>query len=141
MSTQYPIRFNMKRLFLMLSYVIIFAGRTSSAEPLASVMTPMGIAALPEYCQAKFGDDRLGKERWAQALGRDNWHHLGHYCSGLLHLNKAKASVNNKKRNGNLGQAIRHFDYVLARWPKSSPLYKAAENNKMLARTLLITAP
>src|SRR5262245_47319341 len=82
------------------------------------------VAMLPPYCKytqdyrqnVPGGGDTAQIEHWASALGAENFHHLHHYCYGLVNTNRALYfSSNKQERNFELSQSVREFDYVLAR--------------------------
>lgn len=82
------------------------------------------VAMLPPYCKytqdyrdnLAGGQDPAQIERWAGVLGAQNFHHLHHYCYGLVNTNRALYfSSTKRERDFELSQSVREFDYVLAR--------------------------
>lgn len=76
---------------------------------------------LPAYCihtqyfrdSVPGGGDRDEIERWYAVLG-PTYHHLHHYCWGLMKTNRAKYLARDRQaRRFYLNDAISEFDYVL----------------------------
>lgn len=103
--------------------------------------TPLEVAALPDYCQARFGENQATRNVWAQRLGAKHFLHIHHHCIGLNLLNRSMVTVDRNTKRYYLQQAIGQFNYVLARWPKDFPLTAEAENGKARASTMLMGVP
>lgn len=91
--------------------------------PISSVMAEWApsqaeMAALPEYCAAKFGEgaNPEAAAAWRSTMGGD-FIHIHHYCAGLNFMNRARRTFSSKN-NGALEAAVREIDYVLT---NSSP--------------------
>lgn len=95
------------------------------------------IAALPEYCGARFGNDPGLKERWNAQMGMQGFLHVHHYCSGLAYMRRASIAVDPKRKRYPLQQAINEFDYVLRHWPQDFYLRTHAQQQKSMAQTML----
>ena len=55
----------------------------------------------------------------AMGMPSDGGRYQGHYCEGLIHLNRAYSAMGNKRKMGyNLNVAIDNFDYMLAHTKK-----------------------
>jgi hypothetical protein len=103
--------------------------------------TPLELPALPEYCQARFGEDQAYRNDWAQRLGTKQYLHIHHHCIGLNLLNRSMVTLDRNTKRYYLQQAVAQFNYVLARWPKDFPLTAEAEYGKAQAATMLQTMP
>lgn len=99
--------------------------------------TSVEMATLPQYCQARLENGTKRREQWNQRIGPKNFIHLHHYCVGLNYLNRAKLDFDKKIKRRNLQTAIRGFDYVLQRWPRSFELTSEAQSHKAQAETML----
>ena len=51
-------------------------------------------------------------KRWEQKVGIPVWHHLHHYCAGLI-----------QEKRGHPEQAVKDYTYTFLRTPKSDPFY------------------
>jgi len=85
--------------------------------------TEAEFSQLPPFCKARYSEGPSYK-LWNKKLGRENFIHIHHLCSGLNGIN---ASFNiNKQHPGyarTLRSAISGIDYVLQRTDKSFVLY------------------
>ena len=90
---------------------------------------PREVALLPRYCiyTQLFRDNVQGGKnpdeikRWGLLMGPD-FHHMHHYCWGLMFTNRALLLVRDQPtRKHYLGRAISEFDYVIQR---ASPEFK-----------------
>ncbi|MCF1181970.1 hypothetical protein L0E83_00775 [Marichromatium gracile] len=116
---------------LLLGAVLLAPSPVRAAEP-----TALEIVMLPPYCQARLSGDRAAMEQWSAALGKEVHLHIHHYCYGLVYVNRANQTFEQRKRRYLLNQAISEFDYVLKRWPPTSTLYAEAQGQKALAQML-----
>jgi tetratricopeptide (TPR) repeat protein len=105
------------------------------------------LALLPKYCYhtqifrqfAPGGADQQEINRWYAALG-DTYHHLHHYCWGMMKTNRAVLLARDPKvKNFFLNDALGEFDYVIERAPSNFVLLpeiltKKAENLLLLDR-------
>jgi hypothetical protein len=89
-------------------------------------MDKRDLALLPPYCKytqdfrekVEGGNDRLETERWQATLG-SAFHHLHHYCYGLMKANRAVLLAREERvRRFYLNDAIAEFDYVIDRSTK-----------------------
>ena len=103
--------------------------------------TPLELAALPDYCQARFGEDQAARQAFARRLGTKHYLHIHHHCVGLNLLNRSMVTVDRNTKRYYLQQAINEFNYVLARWPKDFALTAEAETGKARAATMLTGVP
>lgn len=108
------------------------------------------LALLPKYCFhtqifrqfAPGGSDKQEIDRWYAALG-DTYHHLHHYCWGMMKTNRAVLLARDPKvKNFFLNDALGEFDYVIERAPSNFVLLpeiltKKAENLLLLDRAPL----
>jgi tetratricopeptide (TPR) repeat protein len=85
---------------------------------------PKLAAMLPPYCKytqdyrenVPGGNDPKQIEHWTSVMGAENFLHLHHYCYGLDNTNRALYFSSTKQaRTFELSNAVREFDYVLAR--------------------------
>jgi hypothetical protein len=114
----------------------------SMAKPLPSGRpTPSELTALPDYCKARFGADENLRKAYSQRLGDEYFAHIHHHCIGLNLINRASVTMNKNDRRYFLQDAVRQFNYVLARWPKNFVLTPEAERGKASATVLLSTIP
>jgi tetratricopeptide (TPR) repeat protein len=84
---------------------------------------PREVALLPKYCihtqlfrdNVPGGNNQAEIHRWYAVMG-ETFHHMHHYCWGLMKLHRAKALARDARvRRFNYASAIGEFDYVLAR--------------------------
>ncbi|MCS6945904.1 MAG: hypothetical protein RMK97_10925 [Sutterellaceae bacterium] len=84
-------------------------------------LDPREVALLPQYCLYTLhfrdvvpgGNNPAEIERWHALLG-PSYHHLHHYCYGLMKTNRARILARDQRtRQFYLSDAIREFDYVL----------------------------
>lgn len=108
------------------------------------------LALLPKYCYhtqifrqfAPGGADQQEINRWYAALG-NTYHHLHHYCWGMMKTNRAVLLARDLKvKNFFLNDALGEFDYVIERAPSNFVLLpeiltKKAENLLLLDRAPL----
>jgi tetratricopeptide (TPR) repeat protein len=82
---------------------------------------PREVALLPKYCihtqlfrdNVPGGNDQAEIRRWYAVMG-ETFHHMHHYCWGLMKLHRAKALARDARvRSFNYASAIDEFDYVL----------------------------
>jgi tetratricopeptide (TPR) repeat protein len=91
--------------------MLVFFSLTSPAR--AYDATPTEIAMLPAYCDAKIGSrNQETGDYWLQQMGRENWTHMHHYCTGLLAMNRYYGQ-SRYEQGRTLSGAIWDFDYVL----------------------------
>ena len=104
--------------------MFLLATLASSGAVAQQKFDPKLLAMLPPYCKytqdyrenVPGGGDPAQIDHWGSVLGAENFHHLHHYCYGLVNTNRALYFAGNKQeRNFELSQAVREFDYVLAR--------------------------
>lgn len=96
--------------------------------------TPVEIAALPLYCQARLSRNEAQLAHWHRTFGRITVLHLHHYCYGLLHMQRANATTNSAQRRRHFGSAVKQFDYVLRHWGPDTPLYQEVQANRRVAQ-------
>ncbi len=86
---------------------------------------PREVAMLPTYCpytqlfreRVPGGNDPEQVQRWYATMG-GTFHHMHHYCWGLMHLNRARFLARDATvRKFNYASAISEFDYVLRHAP------------------------
>ena len=87
---------------------------------------------LPDYCRARLGDDPAQRAAWNKRIGNDRFIHLHHYCSGLV-LMRRVPTASEKQRKNILEDAVKEFDYVIARWPADFALTVDAQNQRRQA--------
>ena len=84
---------------------------------------PRDLALLPPYCKytqefrerVAGGDDKGEIERWQAALG-PAFHHLHHYCWGMINANRGLLLARGElARKHFLNDAVHEFDYVIER--------------------------
>jgi tetratricopeptide (TPR) repeat protein len=104
--------------------VFLLVALASSSAVAQPKFDPKLLPLLPPYCKytqdyrqnVPGGADPAQIEHWASVLGAENFHHLHHYCYGLVNTNRALYfSSNKQERNYELSQSVREFDYVLER--------------------------
>jgi tetratricopeptide (TPR) repeat protein len=104
--------------------IALLAALASSSAVAQDKFDPKLLAMLPPYCKytqdyrdnLPGGNDPAQIERWGSVLGAGNFHHLHHYCYGLVNTNRALYfSSTQRDRTFELSQSVREFDYVLAR--------------------------
>jgi tetratricopeptide (TPR) repeat protein len=85
------------------------------------------MALVPRYCihtqgyRAKVpgGGNPAEIERWGALMGKESFHHMHHYCAGLMETNRALfLSRTRQERAFYLRNAITEFDYVIQRVPE-----------------------
>ena len=88
---------------------------------------PREVALLPRFCtftqlfrdRVPGGNNRAEVDRWYAELG-PTFHHLHHYCWGLMKTNRATLLARSGQvRQFYLGDAIKEYDYVIERSPPS----------------------
>ena len=129
----------MDKLRLIILSLIVFGGSASDvmSQEFKLGTTAAEISMLPRYCQDWFIQNKNGLRQWAQTLGKETNAHLGHHCNGLLFFNRATMEFQNQSERRRLAKrAARESNYVLKRWPMSSPLYQEALANKMRSESL-----
>jgi tetratricopeptide (TPR) repeat protein len=108
---------------------------------------PRETAQLPEYCKytqtyrdhVEAGNDPARIAHWYEVLGK-GFHHMHHYCNGLMMTNRALLLVRTKQwREWYLIDSIREFDYVIRSVNPDFPmlpeiLTKKGENQLRLNR-------
>jgi hypothetical protein len=82
------------------------------------------VRMLPEFC--KYAQDFSAKvpggnnpaeiQRWKDLLG-STYHHIHHYCYGLVKTNRATMARTQQERMHLLGTSIGEFDYVIQHAP------------------------
>lgn len=111
---------------------------------------PRELALLPRYCYftqvfrqiAPGGNDKQEIEAWYAALG-DTYHHLHHYCWGLMKTNRAVLLARDRRvRDFFLHDALGEYEYVIDRSPANfvllpEMLTKRGENLLLLGRAPL----
>lgn len=120
--------------FLLMLAASAHAKQMPSGRP-----TAQELAALPDYCQARFGGNEALRQQYRDRLGPKEFLHIHHHCIGLNLLNRVRVTVDKNLRRHYLQKAIGEFDYVLSRWPKNFVLTPVAENGKAQATSLLAT--
>jgi tetratricopeptide (TPR) repeat protein len=83
---------------------------------------PREIAMLPHYCiyTQTFRDNIAGGNnineirRWTEVMG-ETFHHMHHYCYGLMNATRAMLATEVNPRNFYLRAAIGEMDYVIER--------------------------
>ena len=108
-----------------LAWPIALLGALASSSAVAQRQyDPKLLAMLPPYCKylqvyrenVPGGNDPAQIERWTRILGPQNYLHLHHYCWGLEDTSKGLYfSTNSRERTFEFAEAVREFDYVLAR--------------------------
>ena len=111
---------------------------------------PRELALLPQYCYhtqifRQFAPDGLNQQKidhWYAALG-PTYHHLHHYCWGMMKSNRAVLLARDRKvKEFFLNDALGEYDYVIDRAPPTFVLLpeiltKKAENLFLLDRSPL----
>ena len=86
---------------------------------------PRELALLPKYCYttqifrefAPGGRDKAEMDRWYALLG-GTYHHLHHYCWGMMKSNRANLLARDHRvRQFFLNDALAEYDYVIERAP------------------------
>jgi tetratricopeptide (TPR) repeat protein len=84
------------------------------------------MAMVPRYCihsqgfrdKVPGGNNPAEIERWSALMGQVAFHHIHHYCGGLMETNRAMfLSRTRAERDFYLSHAIVEFDYVIDRTP------------------------
>lgn len=109
----------------------------ASAQQFPHMPTPLEIAAMPEYCQAKMGTNAALSDKWRLRMGPDRYMHLHHYCHGLNAMNRLLVATDARTRRGILQRAIGEFDYVIRNWPPDFALAADAKSKRAMAESLL----
>jgi hypothetical protein len=130
----------MKALLTTVVLTIIVASAHAKQVP-SGRPTPQELAALPDYCQARFGGNEAVRRQYQDRLGAKQFVHIHHHCIGLNLLNRSAVTLDKSLRRHYLQSAVAQFDYVLARWPKNFVLTPEAERGKAMASGLLKTVP
>ena len=113
-----------------------------------NALDPREIALLPKYCAytQRFrtivpgGDNETAKTEWEAIFGAETFHHMHHYCLGLMKTNRAVLlSRDPAVRRFYLSDSIIEFDYVLLRAPSDFVLLpeiltKKAQNLVLLGK-------
>lgn len=108
---------------------------------------PRELGMLPRYCYhtqifrqfAPGGSDQQQIDKWYAVLGK-TYHHLHHYCWGMMKSNRAKfLARDHRVRQFYLNDALQEFDYVIERAPDDYVLLpeiltKKADNLFKLSR-------
>jgi tetratricopeptide (TPR) repeat protein len=93
--------------------------------PAVTDYDPREVALLPRFCtftqlfrdKVPGGNNTAEVERWYAELGQ-TFHHLHHYCWGLMKTNRATLLARDGQvRQFYLGDAIKEYDYVIERSP------------------------
>jgi hypothetical protein len=93
--------------------------------PAVTDYDPREVALLPRFCtftqlfrdKVPGGNNTAEVERWYAELG-PTFHHLHHYCWGLMKTNRATLLARSGQvRQFYLGDAIKEYDYVIERAP------------------------
>lgn len=91
---------------------------------------PREVVMLPEYCKytqlfrdhVPGGNNRDLIQRWHATMG-EVFIHMHHYCLGLMHLHRAKVLARDAQARGfHYDNAVREFDYTIARTPRDFSL-------------------
>lgn len=87
--------------------------------------TDLDYMQLPPFCKARAsGPKSASWKYWEKQLGRKNFIHIHHLCSGMDYINKARMMSSRKKQFPRiLTAASGGIDYVLDRTPQSFILY------------------
>lgn len=116
--------------------IILFAVTLCAIDTAhGAVPTDTEWASWPEFCRARFvvaGDgvgskyeSRVPKSEvayWESRMG-GAWYALHHYCYGLLYEARASSTFDEGRREHNLGNAEREFDFIFDRIANSDPFY------------------
>ena len=84
------------------------------------VPTAMELVQLPKFCYGKANVPNATGPEFNLPSQSECGPGTNHYCSGLIHLNRAKASGNKSKALSELGQAEGHISYT-EEWIKPFP--------------------
>ena len=123
---------------LAATLVLAFLTNPAQAEKTWPHMpTPIEIAMMPDYCQAKMGPNEAVRQQWNQRMGPDKFVHLHHYCHGLKQMNRYKLTFEAQQRRYILQTAVGEFAYVLRNWPDDFYLKAEAKTQKAMAESLL----
>lgn len=95
-----------KSVWMLLGMLLAIPSAMAAWEP-----SPAEMAALPQYCAARFNEGSEAFKTWRSSMGGD-FIHIHHYCAGLNFLNRARGMPSSKTK-GILGAAVGDFDYVL----------------------------
>lgn len=109
---------------------------TGIAGAQTHLMNELDFLKLPPECSARLRGSDATKGMWRQRIGDEQFLHLHHYCFGLFFLNRGMATFEKRKRNQNLDLSVKEFQYVIDRWPASSPYRKQALEAQQRARML-----
>jgi hypothetical protein len=99
--------------------------------------SPVELAMLPDYCQARLGSNPQQYQQWNKRMGPDKFIHLHHYCGGLKFMNRYSRALEKQQRRYYLQNAINEFDYVLRNWPDGFSLKADAKTRKTEAEAAL----
>jgi tetratricopeptide (TPR) repeat protein len=89
------------------------------------------MALVPRYCiytqvfrdKIPGGDNQAEIERWGALMGKEAFHHMHHYCAGLMETNRAIfLALTPEQRRFRLTESIAEFDYVIQRVPEDFKL-------------------
>lgn len=83
---------------------------------------PRELAMLPKYCMytqvfrdnIQGGNDINEIRRWTEVMG-ETFHHMHHYCYGLMNVTRAMLATEANPRNFYLRAGIGEMDYVIER--------------------------
>lgn len=91
--------------FIFIIQVLLISTARSEVDP--------DIELLPVYCKVrKAGNTHPEYKKWAKVMGND-FIHIHHYCDGLALQIKANRTINIKKKQQFLQQALGEINYTL----------------------------
>lgn len=126
-----------RKLYLLLMLGMLTSFHFESQAQVQYAPTEAELKMLPLGCQARLGSDKAAYKSWEARFGHDIWIHMHHYCNGLKEINRAALAIDRSVRRKTLGLASREFDYVLQRWPTTSPMFAEAQQKKKEVEQLL----
>lgn len=109
---------------------------TGVAGAQTHLMNELDFIKLPPECSARLRGDKATMNMWRQRIGDRQFLHLHHYCFGLFYLNRGMATVDKRKRNRDFEHSVGEFQYVIDRWPATSPYRQQALQAQQRARML-----
>lgn len=105
--------------------------------PFPHMPTAQEVAALPESCQAKMGQNKPLHDTWRLRMGPDKFAHLHHCCHALTAMNRLNRTFDKRLRRDLLQRATQEFDYVIRNWPPDFYLAIDAKRQQAMAQSML----
>lgn len=125
----------MKKVALLFTSLVSVAA--FAQQPFPHMPTAQEVAALPEACQGKMGQNKQLHDTWRLRMGPDKFAHLHHYCHGLTAMNRLNRTFDKRVRRDLLQRATQEFDYVIRNWPPDFYLAIDAKRQQSMAHSML----